>query len=562
MTWREFPPIEIEAPVLALAAVEDSLWAAGLGGVANFRDNNWHLQLAGLKLSAVTALASAGGWLHAGGPEGIARSTINGTAWSMAQISGSVHPVNVILPSPNFSNDRTLLAGTFGGGVLRSDSAGQAWKPANFGLQNYEVNTLTWRADDTVLAATADGLYHSPNGGRAWKSAAGSEGKAFVAVTFLADGSAVAALETGELIRSTDAGVNWKPYDISSLPKEVQVMGLFADPHGGLYLATSTGTYFLINEKCRKVTPASALSLAATEDRTFFGMPDGILFAGSSQTTKLPTPPLHDLRNLFVVRHRPHVSGVQSGLLAFTETGWQELDGVPVPLTLATSAPDGSLLVSGPEGLLRSQDNGQTWESLVAGTEGMVAYMTFRRDGFGWAASADGSRLLCSPNYGRVWKPLPTPFGVLPVVALQAAEGVLMAATYDARRKVIQFLYSHDEGKTWQRGAESRSDWAVVATCRKPAVLTAGQLLFIYQKDGTWSQVRLTGESGEIVRVASDGKTLLALTTTRLIRSTDLGQTWTQVTDLPCDKAILDIDVAYDTLYVLFSEGRLWSRPF
>lgn|GEM_PF-6607868 len=72
--------------------------------------------------------------------------------------------------------------------------------------------------------------------------------------------------------------------------------------------------------------------------------------------------------------------------------------------------------------------------------------------------------------------------------------------------------------------------------------------------------MRLTGESGEIVRVASDGKTLLALTTTRLIRSMDLGQTWTQMTDLPCENAILDVDIAYDTMYVLFSEGRLYSN--
>lgn len=560
MTWHEFPPLRTNVPVLALAAGDTCLWAGGLGGAARFRDSAWRQQASGLRISAVAALAYAGGWLLAGGPEGIACSRDGGLSWSMAVLSGTLHPANVILPSPNFGQDKTFLAATLGGGLLRSDSAGQVWKPSNFGLQSYEINALAWRADDLVLAATADGLYRSPNGGRAWRSAGGSEGMAYMAVAFLEDGSALAALEHGGLVRSDDQGATWTPCEIPGLPARARLAALHAGRRG-LYLSCESGTYCLAAGELRRLDAGTAQVFAGTEESTYLGMEDGILVDSAAGVERLPAAPLHDLRSLFVNRHTLHVYGLHSGLIALSGNEWKEFDQLPAPLILACSVPDGSLLASGPGGLLHSRDNGQTWETQVPGEEGMVSYITFRRDGHGWAASADGARLLYSPNYGRVWKPIPAPFGVLPVAALQASEEALIAATFDPRRKMVQFLASHDDGKTWRRGAESRSEWPLVSSCREPTVLTTGQRLFVYQKDRTWNQIRLTDEKGEILRVASDGGTLLALTTTRLLQSTDLGQSWRQIVDLPCDRTLLDAEIAHGELYLLFGEGRLWSRP-
>ena len=74
-----------------------------------------------------------------------------------------------------------ILAGTDGGGVLRTINRGGHWYARNFGLRSYNVLALVWAppapADawpqwQMVFACTEEGIYHSPNAGRGWKRSA------------------------------------------------------------------------------------------------------------------------------------------------------------------------------------------------------------------------------------------------------------------------------------------------------------------------------------------------------------------------------------------------------
>jgi photosystem II stability/assembly factor-like uncharacterized protein len=557
-SWQYYPPIPIPSPVMALAIAGEKIWAGGFSGVACY-EAGWRLLSADLTLASVTALCYAGGWLVAGGPDGLARSADGGSRWESAEIDGSISPVASLAATPNFGREPALLAATIGGGILRSENAGRTWKYANFGLQNFDVFGLTWRADDVVLAATADGIYRSNNGGRAWRAARGTEGFDFSAVAFLDDGDALAAIDTGGLMRSVDGGSNWQPYVV--LAENVQVMAMMVRDGGGVLLGTArNGTIFLSDGKVEILDEAGALAFASEGSRMAAGMPDGAGLISGKVISRLPSPPLHDLRILLITRGNPLAAGLYSGVWTWrAEAGWRSLD-TPEMVTALVEAPDGALILSGTSGLLRSADGGSTWQSCLPGEDGLVARITFRTDGTGWAGSADGARLLRTRDSGLTWEPLASPFGVMPLVALQVAPDRLFAATYNPPRQTAQLWYSLDDGDSWLRGAEARTNWPVVATIGDPALITLGGNLFLLQADGSWSS-RKVGEQGSGVRrIASDGETILALTNFDLLRTVDRGVLWTIEPDLPSLDEILDIAACDGKLFLLLTGGRVCAR--
>ena len=88
--------------------------------------------------------------------------------------------------------------------------------------------------------------------------------------------------------------------------------------------------------------------------------------------------------------------------------------------------------------------------------------MTFLPDGAGWAGLTTDGALLRTGDSGQTWERLGAPFGVLPLVALQAIPGAdasspsLTAATYDGRQQAVALWRSDDGGAHWRRG-ETRS---------------------------------------------------------------------------------------------------------
>jgi photosystem II stability/assembly factor-like uncharacterized protein len=559
LPWQYYPSIPIPSPVMALAAAGGKIWAGGFGGVACY-ETGWRWLSADLKLASVTALCYAGGWLVAGGPDGLARSADGGSRWESADIDGATNPVASLAAAPSFNREPALLAATIGGGVLRSENAGRTWKPVNFGLQNFDVFGLAWGSDDIVLAATTDGIYRSNNGGRAWRAARGTESLGFSAVTFLPDGKALAAIDSGGLMRSMDGGASWQPYEV--LAADVQVMVMTARDGGGVLLGTTRhGTLSLSEGEVETLDEAGALAFAAEGTRLAAGLPDGAGLIREGSIARLPSPPLHDLRILLISRGTPLVAGLYSGVWIWRdEAGWFPIE-VPEMVTTLAEAPDGALILSGTRGLLRSVDGGSTWQSCLPGEDGLVARITFRQDGVGWAGSADGARLLHTRNNGITWESLVSPFGVMPLVALQIAPDRLFAATYNPPRQTAQLWYSLDDGQSWKRGVEARTNWPVVATSGDPALITLGSDMFLLQADGSWGS-RKVGEIGRGVRrIASNDETIMALTNSDLLRSVDRGILWTLEPDLPPLDEILDIAIDNNKLFLLLTGGRVCARP-
>ena len=572
------PPVDVAFPVTALASDSRGLWAGGAGGVAwASADGAWQPRISGLPLTAIGALASAGGWLFAGGAEGIARSRDGGLSWEMVEAGGAVAPVAAFAASPRFEQDTTILAATIGGGILRSDDAGKNWEPASFGLHDREVTALAWGTGELVLAGTADGIYRSSNGGRAWRATSGSEGVAIACLTAMQDGCAVAVAEDGLVLRCTGDGARWTADEV--LPEGIVATAIAAAEGHTLVLATASHGVLRSRDDgttWAEAAPGAALALAGYGATLHAGMTTGVIRTRDSGATwnPLPAPPIHDLRWLLPIEGTVLLAGRLSGVVRWDSAhGWERIDEMPSPLTALQLAPAGRVWAAGPAGLARSDDGGVSWTMALtdedqgegAPAHRYIAHLTFGADGIGWAGSADGSRLLRTGDGGASWEPHEAPFGVLPLAALQLAgkhgqlTPVLMAATYHPRLQMAQLWRTLDDGVNWQRGAQVRTGWPIVATWHAPPLLALGSSVFVERADGSWAQTSI-GQGFGVRRVAGNEQMLLALTTGGLFRSDDQGSTWTRDdAGVPIEQA-MDIAVAGDVLYLLLAGGLVCTQ--
>ncbi|MBZ0288416.1 MAG: hypothetical protein K8I30_12435, partial [Anaerolineae bacterium] len=107
---------------------------------------------------------------------------------------------------------------------------------------------------------------------------------------------------------------------------------------------------------------------------------------------------------------------------------------------------------------------------------------------------------------------------------------------------------------TWGRGAEIQTAWPVVSTLAEPVLLAVGGYAFVQQ--GGWQSYRV----GQYIRrVVGDAQGLYILAAGGILRSTDGGQTWAPLEDLPAG-TLADIACDSESLYLLTTDGMLWAH--
>jgi photosystem II stability/assembly factor-like uncharacterized protein len=563
--WYHYPPVVLPSPVLALATSHNGIWAGGAGGVAWYPiHTDWQPRISGLPLNSVAALLSIEGQLIAGGTGGIAYSPDEGVSWKKAEIQNGMDSVLAFAVSSRVDLHKTLLAATLEHGILRSDDIGKNWYTVTTGLENFEVTALAWIEDENVMAGTTNGIYRSSDRGQTWHLTQGSASYEVGALTYLPDGSALAALESGGLLHSSDKGITWNklenvPANIAGSAFSVTGEGtlLWGTLGNGILRSTNSGHTW------QQVHESTVLSFAATGNILYAGHSDGMSVSVDDGITwiSLPHPPIHDLRRILIVNGQPLLVGAYAGLQRYgKKQAWTSLPSPGTPLSTIEQISEGCLIASSLEGLARSTDGGQTWQTLLEGEHGQVAYLTFRQNGTGWAAKKDGAHLLYTDDGGSTWEQRATPLSTLPLLALQATANGLLAATYDPEQSRIRIWHSFDEGSNWQHNIEAVTSWPVVATCYEPALFTLGGTLFWQQPDRTWVQKQVGNGQEGVRRVVANGQIIVVQTTNHLYSSTDNAETWvTNERDLPLNQ-VLDVEIANSILYVLLTAGRVWSR--
>lgn len=203
--------------ILSLAKTENALWAAGPEGL--FKVNGHGLEAVAQPQQELSCCGTDGSRLLVGGlPHGTAFSGDAGGNWQASWMDGVQMGVLCIAADPRVAESGVMLAGSAGGGILRSANRGYGWDVCNYGLEDYTILALAWAPPapaaawpkwEVVFAATEDGIYRSPNAGRGWRRSAGLDGVVqtlAVSPNFHQDGLVLAGTEEQGLWRSSDGG--------------------------------------------------------------------------------------------------------------------------------------------------------------------------------------------------------------------------------------------------------------------------------------------------------------------------------------------------------------------
>lgn len=462
------------------------------------------------------------------------------------------------------------------GGMAQYDIAGGGWSVQPLPLTS--VTALS-AAGNILLAGGPDGLARSEDGGSTWQlvdaSGGGSIHLIAAAPDFEQSGVVLAGTLGAGVLRSEDGGRTWKPSS-QGMPdgQETEIWTLDwetaeivqAQAEDALYRSTNRGRAWQrgARESAPVAVASEDITASATDTAaglTVMAVANGPLYVmRGAQREEIPLPPLNDLRSLIAGEDALYIAGPHAGLVRWQGSGWQRLPNVPAPLAAVAALPGGVLVAAGGNVVARSGDGGQTWTEVRPNVQ--IGQMSFQPDGKGWAGSTEGTLLLRTLDGGQTWEELLSPFGAMPLAALLALPGAVIAATYDPQKQIARVWRSTDEGQNWTMGVEARTTVPTVPTSSQPPALGLGAQLIIGTPEGEWQPRRVaeaeaTGTTEGIRRLAGEGNTLLALTAAGGLRSDDLGATWTPLPDVPAEA--LDIAVYRGRMIWLLPGGRVMA---
>jgi photosystem II stability/assembly factor-like uncharacterized protein len=204
---------------------------------------------------ATLAIATAEGpgsspLVFAGLSGGLLRSQDGGATWAIASIPAPAPIFTALAPSPDFTRDGLLFAGTMEDGVLIYQEHGRDWASWNFGLLDTNVLCLAispaYAEDHTLFAGVQSGLMRSTNGGRSWHEIDLPGGYTAVlslalSPTYAADGLIYAGTEDQGLLRSHDGGRSWEPVAPGTWSQPVNSIVLGAGDSGAASLLALHG---------------------------------------------------------------------------------------------------------------------------------------------------------------------------------------------------------------------------------------------------------------------------------------------------------------------------------
>lgn len=270
--------------ILSISEANETQWAAGPHGLFQLQEGQLAPTPQPMERLACT-LALPNRLLVGGAPYGVAYTSYQEMGWQAAWMSGCQAAVLVLAADPDIEHTGVVLAGTEGEGVLRSTDRGGYWAPCNYGLRNYTVLSLAWAPPaptgqwprrEVVFAATEEGIYRSPNSGRAWKRADCPElvyQIVAVSPSFHTDGVVLAGAEADGLWRSVDGGRTFER--IKDAPDQINALCAW---QGGWLLSDPSQLWHSQDGLSWRPLPAEpALVLRPYGNRILAGSENGIV---------------------------------------------------------------------------------------------------------------------------------------------------------------------------------------------------------------------------------------------------------------------------------------------
>ena len=371
--------------------------------------------------TVVAASTGSGTVLFLGMYEGLWTSTSGSPAWQYIDILPT-RLVRYINLSPNFAEDQTLFANSYGGGNLWSTNGGTSWTVQNTGMQLPYTDgsgiSPNFANDGTAFSSNLNGLERTTNRGASWTLLPGIGSPAYprgfaVSPNYANDSTVMIGLlpppptctqpamshhgnsaASQGIYLSPDGGSTWNPTSLTGVtgiisiafsPNYVNDKTAFAaSGTTGLYKSTDGGmTWSLLNTPLT-TAPMAKVTVTPTfaADQTVFagGLTGGILKStngGATWSTLTGTASLRVL-DLEVSPNYANdqsffVGTFQRGLMKFTKGGMSIFQMSTYPDTLVTAIgvspnfkQDHTLFAASYYGIFKSTNGGGAWTNLAA----------------------------------------------------------------------------------------------------------------------------------------------------------------------------------------------------
>ena len=527
--WSEIvKPIKNNG-VICLASNGDNLYAGTYGGVMFSTDKGrtWttiYKQITGS--TNINSIATEGNNIYAGMYGGISLSNDNGMSW-------------VAYPNPLLAkkavgilkiSGKDLYAATEKGLLLSNDSA-VTWSEIHNGLPDTTIRSIAVNGS-TLFVGTAVGLYHSSDKGHTWGKIPFDTVYGYINSVLL-NGANVFVGTDRALIVSKDNGATW------------------LDIHTG-YNST---TYFG--------------QLAANGDKMFANTSRGMLASSNngvnwsainSGLTNCYVP------SIVVNGTNIYAIGGSTGLSVSKNNGvsWNPITiGLPYDRISSVVASNTHILVSTDRNVLRSTDNGFTWNAIDTIKQG--SYFNVR----GWSgeylfATGLDSGVYRSIDNGENWIVVNNGLPKTSLISTFLISGTnLFIST-----KTGVYL-STDNGANWIERNTGIVIPAVYSITKSGENLYAAASSMIYRSTNngtTWVQVKTTFYSYDYygAELIASGSSLFAAvdedTKYSIYRSSDNGDTWSKVSEGMAENAqTISLATSGTTLFAGTFYSGLWK---
>ena len=423
VTWVIKRETLFPSEITALTAGPNGILLAGThGGIFRSGSNGdaWEGGNGGLSTYTVTDIAYSGfGGFFACTDEGdIYRSTSLGSIWSKTlsttqtirslfvkptgeilagtvqgiirlsnagiPVQDSYHVGYVIVESITMDHQGAIYAGTFGGGVFRSDYGGYVWTPKNTGLGSI-VSALAFNQAGMLFAGTyGGGVFRSTDKGQTWAEVnIGLQSLGVEALVINDDGEIFAGTSGGHVFRSANSGNTWQQTNFPGWA----VRGLFLNDNGDLFAGTTFGLFRLPRQSNTWVYTSLAgfdikASAIAPGGEMYASLPDRLMRSPDNGNTWGAAGLLDEVQCLAINNRGDVYAGLTNGGAYLSiNTGepaqtWNQIDAtLPVKDARAfTFTPSGHVFIATyGGGVYRSTNGGYTWAPINTGLSNLFA---------------------------------------------------------------------------------------------------------------------------------------------------------------------------------------------
>jgi photosystem II stability/assembly factor-like uncharacterized protein len=471
--------------------------------------------------------------------KGIFQTRDRGVTFTAANQGVSGGAIQDIAISPNYAKDLTVFTATWDEAVFQSNDGGKTWKQYKEGITKdsqadvpkfsephfYELGiSQNFATDKTIFLGSFNGLFKSTDGGRVWQElgtlSIGTIIGLAVSPNYQNDSTLAIATYVGNIYISQDKGATWK--NITN----------------GLEIPRFTNNFKKPHQDPRRFFDIT-FSPNYASDKTLFGSvlwTDVLKTTNSGQfwniislskevrgVTIAVSPNFATDKTVYATNQPGIIFKSTDGGNRFSEVGkiGKVKGNDPPSLVISPDfATDKTLYGSGPEGVYKSVDAGQTWKSMTTGTALMESSNiqlaispNYKTDRTILAGTSQG--LFKTKDAGESWEKLAS------VADLKDAylQGVAISPNYSSDRTFIAsvkgkgLFKTTDGGETFTKiGNDSVAFAKMVGPPSAPVPIKFSPS---YATDKT-----IYGFGGS---------------TTEVFKSTDGGETWETITITPVD---------------------------